>query len=199
MRAATVFALALTVAMASPAFAQKGEHGKGHAKGTEKQKTEVEYKQHTDKRGNVVGEYKQNVDGRKVQYQTRNGVVTSVKSKGSPAFCRSGSGHPVYGRSWCVQKGFGLGNANWNRVTWGDVVLQPRRASISDVLSSVVLGRLTNYAAQRLGLTSPLYGSWLNNTTDRRVYIVRSGSVPVAEMVDVNGDRRADYVLLYNR
>lgn len=26
-----------------------------------------------------------------------------------PAFCRSGAGHPVFGRRWCLEKGFGLG------------------------------------------------------------------------------------------
>jgi hypothetical protein len=26
-----------------------------------------------------------------------------------PAFCRSGEGHPVWGREWCLEKGFGLG------------------------------------------------------------------------------------------
>lgn len=29
-----------------------------------------------------------------------------------PAFCRSGAGHPVFGRRWCLEKGFGLGNRN---------------------------------------------------------------------------------------
>ncbi len=182
MKSISVIALALTVACATPVFAQKGQ-GKAHASGRQRAEN-----------GTTRG-------GRVDRVQTRNrGYVVETRNKGGgPAFCRSGAGHPVYGRSWCVQKGFGLGNSNWNRVTWGDVILQPRRASIGDVLGSVVLGRLTDYAAQRLGLVSPLYGSWLTNTTDRRVYIVRSGSVPVAEMVDVNGDRRADYVLLYNR
>lgn len=27
-----------------------------------------------------------------------------------PAFCRSGAGHPVFGRRWCLEKGFGLGD-----------------------------------------------------------------------------------------
>lgn len=29
---------------------------------------------------------------------------------GAPAFCRSGAGHPVHGRRWCLDKGFGLGD-----------------------------------------------------------------------------------------
>ncbi|CAN5333634.1 hypothetical protein BH18GEM1_BH18GEM1_20700 [soil metagenome] len=27
-----------------------------------------------------------------------------------PPFCRSGAGHPVHGRRWCLEKGWGLGN-----------------------------------------------------------------------------------------
>jgi hypothetical protein len=32
--------------------------------------------------------------------------------EGIPAFCRTGEGHPVFGRRWCIEKGFGLG-AYW--------------------------------------------------------------------------------------
>ncbi len=32
-----------------------------------------------------------------------------VRDSNGPAFCRSGSGHPVHGRAWCLEKGFGLG------------------------------------------------------------------------------------------
>ena len=27
---------------------------------------------------------------------------------GAPSFCRSGAGHPNWGRQWCLDKGFGL-------------------------------------------------------------------------------------------
>lgn len=30
-------------------------------------------------------------------------------ARGGPAFCRSGAGHPVFGRRWCHRMGFGLG------------------------------------------------------------------------------------------
>jgi hypothetical protein len=33
----------------------------------------------------------------------------TVERGGGPAFCRSGAGHPVWGRDWCLEKGFGLG------------------------------------------------------------------------------------------
>ena len=37
------------------------------------------------------------------------GSENAKRGKG-PAFCRSGAGHPVHGRQWCRDKGFGLGN-----------------------------------------------------------------------------------------
>lgn len=33
--------------------------------------------------------------------------------RGGPAFCRSGAGHPVFGRRWCLEKGFGLGRSTF--------------------------------------------------------------------------------------
>ena len=37
---------------------------------------------------------------------------------GGPKFCRTGSGHPVFGRRWCLEKGFGLGDRD--DVFWDD-------------------------------------------------------------------------------
>lgn len=33
---------------------------------------------------------------------------------GGPAFCRTGEGHPVFGRDWCWDKGFGVGDRGYN-------------------------------------------------------------------------------------
>jgi hypothetical protein len=33
-----------------------------------------------------------------------------VNRGGGPKFCRTGAGHPVFGRRWCLEKGFGLGD-----------------------------------------------------------------------------------------
>lgn len=33
-----------------------------------------------------------------------------VSRGGGPKFCRTGAGHPVFGRRWCLEKGFGLGD-----------------------------------------------------------------------------------------
>jgi hypothetical protein len=39
-------------------------------------------------------------------------AVLSAPSIGlaAPSFCRNGSGHPVHGRRWCIEKGYGLGD-----------------------------------------------------------------------------------------
>ena len=180
MRRISTALLAATIAFATPALAQEHGHGNKH-------KDKDHGKKDKDRVENVTV---RRVNGDRVDVRT-------TSKGGSPAFCRSGAGHPNYGRAWCLEKGFGLGNNRWNRATWGTVVLQPRRATLGDVLGSVILGRLTNYAANTLGYSAPLTGNWVINNTDRRVYYVRSGSAPVAEFVDTNRDGRADYVLLY--
>jgi len=126
--------------------------------------------------------------------------------EGSPAFCRSGAGHPNWGRQWCIAKGFGLGSSNdmrWGRaVSVEDVILRPAstttdltRDVLASVLGSVVLNRLATHAIT-LGLVEPLMGRWAVEPTGRRVLTVRSGTVPVAEIVDHNKDGRADVMLV---
>ncbi|MGI8618405.1 MAG: hypothetical protein ACR2L6_04865, partial [Gemmatimonadaceae bacterium] len=43
--------------------------------------------------------------------------VEDRAGEGAPSFCRSGAGHPNWGRQWCIDKGFGLGSDNGTR--WG--------------------------------------------------------------------------------
>src|SRR5688500_8111477 len=47
----------------------------------------------------------------------RVGVLDDEVREGAPSFCRSGEGHPVWGRQWCLDKGFGLGD--YNDFSWG--------------------------------------------------------------------------------
>lgn len=128
--------------------------------------------------------------------------------RGAPSFCRSGAGHPVWGRQWCVDKGFGLGrdgDYRWSRVLDPSNVVLTRpsttseltRAVLMDVLGSVVLNRLATHAVT-LGYQEPLAGRWIGepNDTGARVLLVSSGTRPVAEMVDVNRDGRADVMLV---
>lgn len=129
--------------------------------------------------------------------------------EGSPSFCRSGAGHPNWGRQWCIDKGFGLGVDNGlNNVRWGraldanDVVFvrEPASATLTRAALEAVLGqravdRLALHAIT-LGLVDPLVGTWRTDPAGPRVLLVNSGRYPVAEIVDVNGDLRSDRMVV---
>ncbi|HUG39914.1 MAG TPA: hypothetical protein VMM12_05495 [Longimicrobiales bacterium] len=124
---------------------------------------------------------------------------------GSPAFCRSGEGHPVWGREWCVDKGFGLGNDGglWGRVSdVDDVILRrPRtdreldRGGLTDVLGDIVFGRLALQSLV-LGADQPLTGRWIGESDGPRILRVRAGDLTVAELVDADRDDRVDVMLV---
>jgi hypothetical protein len=117
---------------------------------------------------------------------------------GAPSFCRSGAGHPVWGREWCLDKGFGLGSYNdyrWGRTSnVGDIVFP--RTGIGSVLGTVALASLLGsdtfnrlaLHAVTLGLAEPLTGRWVAQPTGPQVLLVNSGSYPVAELVDTDRD-----------
>ncbi|HEX7119681.1 MAG TPA: hypothetical protein VF212_12880 [Longimicrobiales bacterium] len=120
-----------------------------------------------------------------------------------PKFCRNGEGHPVHGRRWCAEKGFGRYDV-WRRVGWGDIVFGDvgrREASLGrgtliDILGDVVFGRLSE-AGRRSG-GGPLQGRWLRaGGYGGDVLQVRSGDRPLAELTDLDGDGRVDAVLLF--
>ncbi|MBR9990225.1 MAG: hypothetical protein KFH98_10735 [Gemmatimonadetes bacterium] len=117
-----------------------------------------------------------------------------------PAFCRSGEGHPVKGRQWCRDMGFGLGREQ-SRDIWGDINFRDRRydnrqlsrSTLGDILGSVVLGRFDSYGRTYYG-NSSLSGRWLDNrATVLQLYM---GSVPIARLTDTNRDGRVDNVSL---
>lgn len=128
--------------------------------------------------------------------------------EGAPAFCRSGEGHPVFGRQWCIDKRFGLGArddfrwARTDRIT--DVVfLRPvsagslARDALLALLGPVAFDRLALHAIT-LGLSDPLAGRWMTSQEPGapRVLLVSSGRLPVAEIVDVDRDNRADMMVV---
>lgn len=122
---------------------------------------------------------------------------------GAPAFCRSGEGHPVWGRDWCFDKGFGLGTSRdlrWGRSTRIEDVIfrtprERRRVTLRDVLDDVVLDRLALHALT-LGASEPLVGYWLGEPAGPRVLRLEAGGLPVAELVDYDRDERADVLLV---
>jgi hypothetical protein len=136
------------------------------------------------------------------QGKSHSGSIIQVgksKNGNGPAFSRSGAGHPQFGRQWCLDKGFGLGNSNWGKAGWGDVVLRRNGSrssnvssgTLSDILGRVIFGRL-----QSQSNGGALSGLWLTPATGPVVLQVQSGGRPFAEFVDRNRDGRAEVVLL---
>lgn len=121
----------------------------------------------------------------------------------APAFCRSGAGHPVWGREWCLDKGFGLGsdgNVLWSRGRVDDVVYRRvpdrdrlERGTLIDVLGDVVFGRLALHALS-LGYDRPLHGTWVADTEAGapRILRIHAGDAAVAELVDLDRDDRVE-------
>ncbi|HEX2079436.1 MAG TPA: hypothetical protein VHG08_17045 [Longimicrobium sp.] len=119
----------------------------------------------------------------------------------APAFCRSGEGHPVWGREWCIDKGFGLGSRTgtlWSRGSIGDVIFRRPddrtrldRGGLIGVLGDIVFGRLALQAIT-LGYDQPLVGVWLAEPEGPRILRVNSGPYEVAELYDADRDGRAE-------
>lgn len=143
--------------------------------------------------------------------RTRSRDRNEAADRRGPPFCRSGAGHPVHGQEWCREKGFGLGSdrVRWEDRGWEDVIFGgPRererrvgttdRGGLIDVLGDVVYRRLVD-ENRRLGGSAPLSGRWIRPGGVADVLQVRSGSLPVAELTDLDGDGRVDAVLVPRR
>ncbi len=124
----------------------------------------------------------------------------------APAFCRSGQGHPVWGRQWCLDKGFGLGtqqDMRWGTTRdIGDIILGRQASSgiltrnaLLNLLGPVAFNRLALHALT-LGYTDPLTGVWRSEASGPNVLLVNSGRRPIAELVDTNRDQRSDMMLV---
>jgi hypothetical protein len=119
----------------------------------------------------------------------------------APAFCRSGQGHPVQGREWCIEKGFGLGSRSgtvWSRGGIGDIIFRNPdtrtrldRGGLLGVLGDVVLGRLALQSVA-LGYDQPLTGYWVAEPEGPRILRVRSGDHEVAEFYDRDRNDRVE-------
>ncbi len=125
-------------------------------------------------------------------------------SEHAPAFCRSGAGHPVWGRQWCLDKGFGLGSQRgyvWGRSTIDDIIWRRTdrdrldRGGLIDVLGDVVFGRLALHALS-LGVTEPIGGVWLVEPDAPRILQVNAGGAPIAELVDLDRDDQVDVLFV---
>jgi hypothetical protein len=132
--------------------------------------------------------------------------VDERDSGNAPAFCRSGAGHPNWGRQWCIDKGFGLGNSNdirWGRATTvGDIIFgrslsagELARAALISAIGDIAFNRLALHSVS-LGYSEPLTGVYYTDPNGMRLMRVNSGVYPVAEIVDSNTDDRADVLVV---
>lgn len=138
----------------------------------------------------------------------------NTRGKKGPKFCQNGQGHPVHGRAWCRDKGFGTDrydryDVRWEERGWEDIILgaprdgdRRRRAvdqgGLIDILGDVVFRRMDS-ERRRAGTRSPLEGRWLDLRGGGSVLQIRAGSVPIAELTDVDGDGRVDAALVPRR
>lgn len=119
-----------------------------------------------------------------------------------PAFCRSGEGHPVHGRRWCVRKGFGLADVRWRRADLGDLLFRRApwrdraildRGDLGGLLGAAVLERLLD-RSRRDRFRAPLTGRWFEES-GARVLQIRAGGRPLAELSDLDRDGVVDVLL----
>lgn len=158
------------------------------------------------------GDYVDVILGRRGDERARRRDRRDRRRGNGPAFCRSGRGHPVHGRQWCRDKGWGSydrGRVVWyRRAGWDDVRYRRSRVSygdgtildqrdLVDILGDVIFRRLTRET--HLARTDRVRGRWLRPGGRANVLQIRSGAYPVAELTDTNGDGRVDVVLLPRR
>jgi hypothetical protein len=135
----------------------------------------------------------------------------SVRSRG-PSYCRSGYGHPNFGRSWCVNSGFGLGSHDlfWISVGWGGYSFQFSRVNhvrswhgwhdfdyiqLNILLGPALFGRISQHG-YAFGWHYPLAGVWFGDPYQGYHLRVYSGPYAVAELYDWDGDGWVDDVRL---
>jgi hypothetical protein len=131
------------------------------------------------------------------------GYGSRARAGNAPAFCRSGAGHPVHGRQWCRDKGFGIGYDRWDRDGWGQIILRQPRQRQQQLGRSLLIDLLGDVAFRRFEAFGRNYGSgtvtgrWVSDW-DATALQLDIGGVPFARLVDTNRDGRVDRVLLRN-
>ena len=129
------------------------------------------------------------------------------KTKVGPSYCRSGAGHPVYGRQWCLEKGHGLGKSTWQHARLGKVVfgrvpkghIKSARLGareIAEILTDVVLDEIFGKSQYDLD-RGQLGGTWRGGSNEGILVLeVLIGGTPVAELTDTDLDGEVDVVLI---
>ena len=149
------------------------------------------------------------VDSRRVSSRRADAQSRRQERGNGPSFCRSGAGHPVFGWDWCSERGWdrsGSSAIRWENRSWEDVIFRtPRgdrrrtldRGGLGEVLGDIVFGRIDT-RRRDLSRSTDYLGRWLTTGSSRELWI-SAGGVPVARLVDRDGDRRVDAVFMAER
>lgn len=209
MRARTwqvAMAIALTLGTVAPVEAQ----GRGNGRDRDEDRYERAERRRDRDDDRRTAERRRDRDDR---YEDRHrddryGRSARQERGNGPAFCRSGSGHPVFGWDWCRDRGWDRSNdrypVRWEERGWEDVIFgrtdrrdRLDRTDIGDVLGSIIFGRLDT---RRRELHSPddYLGRFIDTARGRELWIT-AGGIPLARLIDRDGDRRVDAVFLAER
>ena len=200
-------ALVLALGLVAPLEAQ------GRGNGRDRDRDDDRYEEDDHRYGDRQGEGRKGDDryddddwGRT---SSRDGRSYERNERGNgPSFCRSGRGHPVFGWNWCRERGWDRSNSRypvrWEQRTWEDVIFRRPdsrstldRRGLGDILGDVVFGRIDT-RRRELGSSSDYSGRWTTSGSGRELWIT-AGGVPIARLIDRNGDRRVDSVFLAER
>lgn len=148
-------------------------------------------------------------DDRRSADRSRSGRYERRERGDGPSFCRSGRGHPVFGWDWCRERGWdraGRVPVRWEQRGWEDVIFgRPRdsrkttldRRDLGEVLGDVVFGRIDT-RRRHLGGSDAWAGRWVTSREGRELWVT-AGGVPIARLLDRDGDRRVDAIWLAER
>jgi hypothetical protein len=155
------------------------------------------------------GDDRQDDDWSRTSRQGNSRYERNERGNG-PSFCRSGRGHPQFGWDWCRERGWDRSSnsrypVRWEERGWDDVIFGRRddrrstldRRGLDDILGDVVFGRIDT-RRRELGTSGDWLGRWTTTRNGRELFIT-AGGIPVARLIDRNGDRRVDSVLLAER
>lgn len=120
------------------------------------------------------------------------------RARGGPPFCRNGSGHPVHGRRWCREKGFGLGSDRFDRRDRdrrdrdGGIIFRlpdSRRGGVLDRVDLIDILGIRTFARledvrRRHGLRDGTQGRWYRDRAGRDAILISAAGVPIADLVD---------------
>ena len=192
-----IVALGLAVGMAAPAQAQRRAD-----RDDDRYERQDEHR-YGDRQGYENARKGRDDDARSASRRDRDRADRNERGNG-PSFCRSGAGHPVFGWEWCLDRGWdrsGSRAIRWEQRTWEDVIFRtPRgdrrqtldRRGLEGVLGDIVFGRIDT-RRRALGSSADYRGRWTTSGNGRELWIT-AGGVPIARLVDADGDRRVDRI-----